>query len=112
MSELREELLGGGIDKEKIIAVALVAVLLVAVFAFSTVLFSFLFGTQRPYPSREKADTEYEDADLIKPPYPFDEDFWQDLLDQVDDPSSLLDMLSEMFDGDIDDLDLGNFSHG
>jgi len=101
MSELREELLGGGINKKKIIAIALVAILLVAAFAFSTVLFSFLFGTQRPYPSREKADTDYEDADLIKPPYPFDEDFWQDLLDQVDDPSSLLDMLSEMFDGDL-----------
>ncbi|MFX1591730.1 MAG: transglutaminase domain-containing protein, partial [Promethearchaeota archaeon] len=112
MSDLREELLRGGVNKKRVIAIALVAMLLVAMFAFSTVLFSFLFGTQRPYPSREKSKTDYEDADLIKPPYPFDEDFWQDLLDQVDDPASLLDMLSEMFDGDIDDLDLGNFSQG
>ncbi|GAG90482.1 unnamed protein product, partial [marine sediment metagenome] len=42
------------------------------------------------------------------------EDFWQDLFDQIDpdDIPELLDMLSEMFDGDIDDLDLGNFSQG
>lgn len=112
MPDLREELLGSTINKKRIVAVALVALLLISMFAFSTVLFSFLFGTQRPYPSREKADTEYEDARLTKPPFPFDEDFWQDLLDQVDDPASLLDMLSDMFDGDIDDLDLGNFSQG
>ncbi|UCC20117.1 MAG: hypothetical protein JSV62_02210, partial [Promethearchaeota archaeon] len=112
MSDLREEILGAGINKKRIIGIALIALLLIGLFAFSTVFISFLFGTQRPYPSKEKAETDYEDADLVKPPYPFDEDFWQDLLDQVDDPESLLDMLSEMFDGDIDDLDLGNFSEG
>jgi hypothetical protein len=112
MPDLREEILGSGINKKRIIGIAIVTILLIAIFAFSTVFISFLFGTQRIYPSREKAETPYEDADLILPDYPFDEDFWQDLLDQVDDPASLLDMLSEMFDGDIDDLDLGNFSQG
>ena len=111
MSDLREELLGSSVNKKRIIAVALVALLLISMFAFSTVLFSFLFGTQRPYPSREKANTDYEDAELTKPPYPFDEDFWQDLLDDLNNPpDSLLDTLAEMFDGNIDDLDLGNFS--
>ncbi|MFX1390247.1 MAG: transglutaminase domain-containing protein [Promethearchaeota archaeon] len=112
MSDLREEILGTSINKKRVIGIALVAIILIAMFAFSTVLISFLFGTQRTYPSREKAETDPEDVELILPPYPFDEDFWQDLLDQVDDPSSLLDMLSEMLDGDIDDLDLGNFSQG
>jgi len=113
MSDLRDELLGAGINKKRIIGVALVAMLLIAIFAFSTVFFSFLFGTQRPNPSKEKAETDPEDdIVLIDIPYPFDEDFWQDLLSQVEDPASLLDMLSEMFDGDIDDLDLGNFSQG
>jgi len=111
MPDLRDELLGGGINKKRIIGVALVAMLLISIFAFSTVLISFLFGTNRPNPNKEKGETEWEDADLVDN-YPFDEDFWQDLLDQVDDPASLLDLLSEMFDGDIDDLDLGNFSQG
>ncbi|MFX1346308.1 MAG: transglutaminase-like domain-containing protein [Promethearchaeota archaeon] len=55
-----------------------------------------------------------EDPGLEPPPFPFDEDFWQDLFDQIDPEEipTLLDMLSEMFDGDIDDLDLGNYSQG
>jgi hypothetical protein len=114
MSDIRDELLGSSINKKRILGVILVALLLVSVFAFSTFFFSFLFGTLRPNPNERKADTEYEYADPTPPPYPFDEDFWQDLLDQVDpeDIPELLDMLEEMFDGDIDDLDLGNFSQG
>ncbi|MDX1798727.1 MAG: hypothetical protein R3255_08765, partial [Candidatus Lokiarchaeia archaeon] len=112
MSDFRDEILGTGINKKRIIGVALIAILLISIFAFSMTLFSFLFGTQRPNPSKEKDKTPPEDVELIETPYPFDEDFWQDLLDQVDDPSSLLDMLSEMFDGNIDNLDLGNFSQG
>ncbi|MFX1569871.1 MAG: transglutaminase-like domain-containing protein [Promethearchaeota archaeon] len=110
MSELREEILGGGINKKRIIGTILVVIILISIFAFSTVFFSVLFGSQRPFPSEELKDHPTEDALLIKPPFPFDEDFWQDLLDQVDDPQSLLDMLSDMFDGDIDDLDLNDFS--
>ena len=114
MSELREELLGGGINKKRVLGVILVAALLISAFAFSTFFISFLFGTQRLPPNKEKGDTEWEDVLLIAPPYPFDEDFWQDLFDQIDpdDIPELLDMLSEMFDGDIDDLDLRNFSQG
>ncbi|MFX0105414.1 MAG: hypothetical protein ACFE75_07985, partial [Candidatus Hodarchaeota archaeon] len=112
MPELREELLGTTINKKRILAIALVIIILIGMFAFSVTLISFLFGSQRPFPSRQKEFTEDEDPLLIKPPYPFDEDFWQDLLDQVDDPTALLDMLSEMLDGDIDDLDLSNFSQG
>ncbi|MFX1590588.1 MAG: transglutaminase-like domain-containing protein, partial [Promethearchaeota archaeon] len=114
MSDIREELLGSTINKKRVVGIILVALLLVSVFAFSTAFFSFLFGTRRPNPNKRKADTEYEPADPTPPPYPFDEDFWQDLLDQVDpeDIPELLDMLEELFDGDIDDLDLGNFSEG
>ncbi|MFX1374975.1 MAG: transglutaminase domain-containing protein [Promethearchaeota archaeon] len=114
MSDIREELLGGGVDKKRVMGVILVALLLVSVFAFSTVFFSFLFGTQRDKFNKRYEGTEYEWADPTPGEYPFDEDFWQDLLDQVDpeDLPELLDMLEEMFDGDIDDLDLGNFSEG
>jgi hypothetical protein len=110
MSDLRDELLGASINKKRVIGVALVAMLLISIFAFSTVFLAFLFGTQRPDPSKEKDNTDPYPVVLVDIPYPFDEDFWQDLLDQVDDPASLLDTLSEMFDGDIDDLDLTNFS--
>jgi hypothetical protein len=105
MSELREELLGGGINKKRVLGVILIAVLLISAFAFSTFFISLLFGSQRLDPNKEKANTDWEDAELIAPPYPFDEDFWQDLLDQIDpaDIPDLLDMLSEMFDGDIDE---------
>ncbi|KKN42733.1 hypothetical protein LCGC14_0710310 [marine sediment metagenome] len=114
MSELREEILGGGINKKRIIGVVLVALLLISVFAFSTFFFSFLFGSQRTEPSKQKKGTTEEFPELRLPPYPFDAEFWQDLFDQIDpaDIPALLDMLSEMFDGDIDDLDLGNFSQG
>jgi hypothetical protein len=114
MSELREELLDTGINKKRVLGVILVAVLLISAFAFSTFFISLLFGSQRLNPNKKKEDTDYEPAELIAAPYPFDEDFWQDLLDQIDpaDIPNLLDMLSEMFDGDIDDLDLGNFSQG
>ena len=114
MSDIRDELLGSSINKKRVIGVILVALLLVSVFAFSTAFFSLLFNTRRLNPNKQKDGTDYEYADPTPPPYPFDEDFWKDLLDQVDpeDVPELLDMLEEMFDGDIDDLDLGNFSEG
>ena len=86
--------------------------MLVSVFAFSTFFFSFLFGTQRLNPNKEKAETEYEDAELIKPPYPFDEDFFQDLFDDLspDEIAEIMEMLEEMMDSSIDDLDLSDFS--
>ncbi|NVM38345.1 MAG: hypothetical protein HWN81_22310, partial [Candidatus Lokiarchaeota archaeon] len=121
MSELREEILGTGINKKRIIGIALVAIILISMFAFSVTFFSFLFGSQRPYPSREKAETEYEDALLIKAPFPFDADWLQNLLNQFNlsdladlniDNQTLINMLSDLLDGEIGDLDLGNFSMG
>ncbi len=125
MSELREEILGGGINKKRIIGTVLIAMLLIGIFAFSMTFYSFLFGSQRPTPSEQKKNTPEEDALLIKPPFPFDEDFWKDLLDDfLDnfnlslledlniDNETLMDMLSDLLDGDLSDLDLGNFSIG
>ncbi|MFX1348334.1 MAG: transglutaminase domain-containing protein [Promethearchaeota archaeon] len=112
MSELREELLGGGINKKRVIGTVLVAVILISIFAFSTVFFNLLFGSQRPFPSKEKAKAEEEDPELIKPPFPFDEDFFQDLFDDLtpEQLQELMDMLPDMLDGNIDDLDLNDFS--
>lgn len=112
MVDIREELIGASINKKRVMGVILVALLLVSVFAFSTFFFSFLFGTQRLNPNKEKADTDYEDAELIKPPYPFDEEFFQDLFDDLspDEIAELMEMLEEMMDSSIDDLDLSDFS--
>ncbi|MFX0136957.1 MAG: transglutaminase domain-containing protein, partial [Candidatus Hodarchaeota archaeon] len=112
MSELREELLGSAINKKRILKTVLVVILLIGAFAFSVVLISFLFGTQRPFPSKEKANTDYEDALLTKPPYPFNASFWEDLFKDLDpdELADVMDMLSEMLDSSIDDLDLSDFS--
>jgi hypothetical protein len=119
MSELREELLGSAINKKRIIGIILVAVLLISMFGFSVVLFSLLFGSQRPFPSKEKANTDYEDAEKIAPPPPLD--FLTELLQHLTpeqlanlannmDPQDLADLIENMMDGDVDDLDLSQFS--
>ncbi|MBY8983750.1 MAG: hypothetical protein KGD65_01635 [Candidatus Lokiarchaeota archaeon] len=119
MSELREELLGSAINKKRIIGVALVAIILISLFGFSVVLTSFIFGSQRPFPSEEKANTEYEDAELVVPPLPLD--FLAELLQYLSleqlaelaesiDPQDLADLIENMMDGDVDDLDLSQFS--
>ncbi|MFX0036621.1 MAG: transglutaminase domain-containing protein [Candidatus Hermodarchaeota archaeon] len=118
MSELREELLGTKIDKKRVIIVILVAALLISAFAFSTVFFSFLFGTQRPIPSKQKANTDYQDVEKIVPPLPIDwlndiMDFLSpeqlaDLLDQIS-LEDLADLLDQISDGDVDNFDLSNF---
>jgi hypothetical protein len=112
MSDIREELLDAGINKKRVIGVILVALLLVSVFAFSTFFISLLFGTRRLNPNREKAGEDYEDAELTKPPYPFDEDFLRDLFDDLSEEElqEVLEMLEEMMDSSIDDLDLSDFS--
>ncbi|MFX0080203.1 MAG: transglutaminase domain-containing protein [Candidatus Hodarchaeota archaeon] len=112
MSDIREELIDTGINKKRVIGVILVVLLLISVFAFSTFIISFLFGTQRPNPNRQKADTDYEDAELIKPPYPFDEDFFNDLFNDLspDELADVMEMLEDMMDSSIDDLDLSDFS--
>ncbi len=70
MSELREEILGAGVNKKKAIGVVLIAILLISTFAYSVYFISFLFGSQRPSPNKNYEDTPYEDADLAVPPLP------------------------------------------
>ncbi|KKK41158.1 hypothetical protein LCGC14_0594470 [marine sediment metagenome] len=119
MSELREEILGGGINKKRVIGVVLVAVLLISVFAFSTFFLSSLFGSLRTPPNKEKANTPYEDVEKIAPPLPLD--FLTELLKYLNasqlaklaeniDPQDLADIIENMNDGDVDDLDLSLFS--
>ena len=112
MSELREELLAGGINKKRIIGLILVATILISIFTFSVVAVSMLFGTQRVDPSKEKAETPPEDAILVIPPLPLD--FLEQLLEYFqNDPEALeqiIESLSDMFDGDIDNFDLSDYS--
>lgn len=112
MSTIREELLGTEVNKKRVMGVIVVALLLVSVFAFSTFFISYIFGTLRLDPNDEKAKAEYEDALLIKPPFPFDDDFFQDFLDDLsqEEFDNLMDILEEMMDGSIDELDLSDFN--
>ncbi len=113
MSEFREDLLVTKINKKRIIGIALVTALLIAAFAFSILLSSLIFNTQRPSPSDELSKArEEEGIQLITTPFPFNFSDFQDLNLTQDQISDLLDMLQNMFDGDIDDLDLGNYSQG
>ncbi|MFX1573098.1 MAG: transglutaminase-like domain-containing protein [Promethearchaeota archaeon] len=112
MSELREELLAGGINKKRIIALLLVTIILISLFTFSVVVVSLLFGTQRIEPNKEKAITPPEDVILVAPPLPLD--FLEQLLKYFqNDPEALqqlTEFLNEMFDGDIDNFDLSDYS--
>ncbi|MFX1364305.1 MAG: transglutaminase-like domain-containing protein [Promethearchaeota archaeon] len=121
MSELREEILGAAINKKRIIGVILVAILLTSIFAFSTVFFNYIFGSQRELPNRNLENETEEEPLLILPPPPLDLDDLLDLLDQFDpnlldqldiDNESLMNMFSDLLDGNLDDLDLGDFSMG
>jgi len=114
MSEFREDLLVTPINKKRVIKIILVAVLLVGAFAFSTIFWSLLWDSQRPPPSDRLSEAEDEDVILVLPPFPYNISDFQDMFsnqsltqDQLD---TLLDALQEMFDGDIDDLDLSNYS--
>ena len=97
MSEFREDLLATPINKKRVIKIILTMGLLIAAFAFSTVFFSFLWDSQRPFPSDRLEDAEDEDVILVQIPFPYNE-------------SDFSDALQDMFDGLIDDLDLSNFS--
>jgi len=109
MPEFREDLLVTSIDKKRVIKIIVVAVLLISAFAFSIILSALIFDTQRPYPSDRLADAEEETGiQLTLPPFPYNLSDFQNqfpnlTLDQLQD-------LLEMFDGDIDDFDLSNFS--
>ena len=121
MSELREEILGAGTNRKKVVGIVLVAILLMSMFAYSVFFISFLFGSQRPSPNKNYDNTPYEDADLVMPPLPLDIlqellDFFlqnpEDLLKFMDllDPQDFADVIEEMLDADIDDFDIGDFS--
>jgi len=108
MSEFREDLLVTPINKKRVIKIILTAVLLVGAFAFSSFFFSLLWDSQRPPPSDRLSEAEEEDVVLMMPPFPYNlSDFQNQLPDLT--PDQLQDLL-DMFDGDIDDLDLSNFS--
>ncbi len=111
MSEFREDLLISPINKKRVIGIFLVTILLISLFAFSVLLYSLLFGSQRPFPSDQLSEAEYEEGNPVFIPIPFN---WSDIFDNLnlsqDQLQDLLDSLQDMFDGDIDDLDLGNFS--
>ena len=113
MSEFREELLVTAINKKRIIKIILTAVLLVFAFAFSTFFFSLLWDSQRPLPSDELAEAEQEDGIPTQIPFPYNMSDFQDMFSDLsltpDQLSDLLDALEDMFDGDIDDLDLGDY---
>ncbi len=114
MSEFREDLLATPINKKRLVKIILTAVLLVTSFAFSIFLFSLLWGTQRPLPSDQLSEAEYEDALLIYPPFPYNLSDFLDLFSNLnlteDQLGDLLDSLQNMFDGDIDDLDLSDYA--
>lgn len=114
MSEFREDLLATPINTKRIIKIIVTAVLLIGAFMFSTVFLNLLWDNQRPPPSDRLADAEDEDVILVLPPFPYNLSDFQDLFSDQnltsDQLSDLLDALQDMFDGDVDDLDLSNFT--
>ncbi|MFX1493961.1 MAG: transglutaminase-like domain-containing protein [Promethearchaeota archaeon] len=111
MPEFREDLLISPINKKRVIGIFLITILFISLFAFSVLLYSLIFGSQRPYPSDQLSEAEYEEGNPVFIPIPFN---WTDIFNNLnltqDQLQDLLDSLQDMFDGDIDDLDLGNFS--
>ena len=105
MSEIHEELLGRGVSIKRIIGVFAVAGLLIGVFVFQTTIFSVILGTEKVVANEELEFAPFEDPELFLIPPPFD---LEDLLAMLspDQLASLLDML----DGQIDDLDLGDYA--
>jgi hypothetical protein len=114
MSEYRDDLLVTSLDKKRVIKIILVAGLLIIAFAFSTFILNLLWNTQRPPPNDRLEDAEEEDAILVDLPPPFDFSDIPDFLDNLnltqDQLQDLLDSFSDMFDGNIDDLDLSDMS--
>jgi transglutaminase-like putative cysteine protease len=114
MSEFREDLLATSINTKRIIKIIVVAVLLIGAFMFSVIFWSLLWNTQRLTPSDRLDEAEDEDVILVMPPFPYNLSDFQDLFSNLnltpDEMSDLLDALEEMFDGDIDDLNLNNYS--
>ncbi|MBD3254624.1 MAG: hypothetical protein GF383_06000, partial [Candidatus Lokiarchaeota archaeon] len=126
MSDIRQDILAPTLNKKKVIGVILVAGLLISIFTFSVYISSMIFGSQRVEPSNRLEEAEYESAELMLPPFPFD---LEDLLDEwdvnltelaedleIDEEileelleENLEETLQEMLDGEIDDLDLTKY---
>ncbi|TFF89880.1 MAG: transglutaminase domain-containing protein, partial [Promethearchaeota archaeon] len=114
MSEFREDLLVSSVNKKRVIKTILLVGLLITLFAFSTVLFSLIWGGLRTPPNDQLSEAEWEDVELIDIPLTVNFSDFQDLFDNFSlDPDQIedaLDALEDMFDGDIDDLDLSDFA--
>ncbi|MFX1446986.1 MAG: transglutaminase domain-containing protein [Promethearchaeota archaeon] len=114
MSDFHEDLLAAPINIKRVIKIILTAVILIGAFAFSTFFFSLLWESQRPPPSDRLSEAEDEDVILVLPPFPYNLTDFQDLFSDLnltqDQMSDLLDALQDMFDGNVDDLDLSNYS--
>ncbi|MEJ2293803.1 MAG: transglutaminase-like domain-containing protein [Candidatus Lokiarchaeota archaeon] len=114
MSEFRDDLLVSSTDKKRVIKTILLVGLLITLFAFSTVLFSLLWGGLRVSPNDQLSKAEREDAELINIPLTVNISDLSDLLDNItlnpDQIQDALDALQNMFDGNIDDLDLSDFA--
>jgi hypothetical protein len=114
MSEFREDLLVSSVDKKRVIKTLLLVGLFITLFAFSTVLLSLLWGGLRLPPNDQLSEAEWEDAELIDIPFTINFSDFQDLFDNFslnpDQLQDALDALQDMFDGNIDDLDLSDFA--
>jgi len=115
MSEFREDLLVSTINKKRLVKIILTAVLLVTAFAFSTVFFSMLWGSQRPDPSERLSEAQDEDALLMLPPFPYNLSDFQDMFSNLnltqDQLNEIIDQLQDLLDADIEDLDLNDFAY-
>ncbi|MFO7796541.1 MAG: transglutaminase domain-containing protein [Promethearchaeati archaeon] len=104
MSGLDEGLLGPTITKKRVIALALVTIIMIAAFAYSVMIYSWLFGSPRKSPNERLEGAPEEDALLILPESGYN---WSELAENLDlDDPDLLDQLRDLHDGNIDLLDL------
>ncbi|MHA1292243.1 MAG: transglutaminase domain-containing protein [Promethearchaeota archaeon] len=102
--DLEQELLYSGISKKRVLATIIIAGILISIFAFQTYLFSLILGTTKLNPNQQLEGTDEEDATLKMPPFPFN-------LDDLDIDPEDLEALADMFDGNIDDIDLSNYGY-
>ncbi|MEJ2249045.1 MAG: transglutaminase domain-containing protein [Candidatus Lokiarchaeota archaeon] len=110
MSTINEDLLNGGINKKRVIAILLTVVILISAFAFSTYFLNFLFGTGRISPSNKLDGAPPETPELNVPPIPWSIDDLMNLFKNLNLSQDQLDELINMNDWNVDDLNLNNFA--
>ncbi len=114
MSEIQRDLLKSTFSQKRIIGVVIIAGLLIAMFAFSTALINLLLGTEKLTPNNQLAEAEFEDVELMLPPFPFNISWFMDLFSDLnlteEEMADLLDTLFDMFDGEIDELNLSDYA--